>query len=136
MDPTVERRSSEHLSDIDIAKILALDKVSTSQRTITSLVNCSRHVVWTATKSYVFETFQGRNPRLEYKRKTTNHEDRYIKRVLKQNNSVLLRDITNIIQNDGLVISERTLRCRRSEVRLRSYIAAEKPGLHIENVAK
>jgi len=38
MDPLLERRSREHLSDIEIAKILALDRVSTSQQEIASLV--------------------------------------------------------------------------------------------------
>jgi len=47
-----------------------------------------------------------------------------------------LHDITNIVQEHGLRISEATIRRRRSEAGLGSYIAAEKPGLHAENVVK
>jgi DNA-binding Lrp family transcriptional regulator len=132
-DSSVMRKVREHLSGIDIVKILALDKVSIPQREIASLVKCSRKAVQNALANYLFETFSGRKPRREYQRKTTNREDRYIERALKQNNSLPLRDITNII---GLPISERTVRRRRSEVGLKSYIAAEKPGLRDENVAK
>jgi hypothetical protein len=136
MEPTAIRHSREHLSDVDIAKILALDKASTSHRNIASLVKCSRTAVQNALAAYTFETFQGRNQRREYKRKTTEREDRYIERALKQNDSLPLRDITNILQNRGLNISETTLRRRRSEAGLGSYVAAEKPGLRVENVAK
>jgi len=125
------RKVGEHLSDIDIAKILALDKVSISQRKIASLVKCSRDTVQHALATYVFETFRGRNPRREYQRKTTEREDRYMERALKQNNSLPLHDITNIIV---LPISETTVRRRRSEASLGSYIAAEKPGLRAENI--
>jgi Transposase/DDE superfamily endonuclease len=122
----------EHLSDIDIAKILALAKASTSERKIASLVKCGKTSVHDTLNTYDFETFQGRNPRREYQRKTTKREDRYIERALKQYESMPLHDITNII---GLPISERTVRRRRSEAGLGSYVAAEKPGLHPENVA-
>src|SRR5579859_1797431 len=128
-----ERKAGKHLSDIEIAQILALGKVNISQRKIASLLKCSRKAVEDALTTYCFETFQGCNPRREYKRKTTEREDRYIERALKQNNSLPLRDITNII---GLPISENTVRRRRSEAGLGSYIAAEKPGLRAENVAK
>jgi len=132
-DSPAERKSGEHLSDIDIAKILALDKVLIPQRKIASLVKCSRKAIQHALTTYVFETFRGCNPRREYKRKTTQREDRYIERALKQNDDLPLRDITNII---GMPISERTVRRRRLEAGLGSYIAAEKPALRAKNVAK
>jgi len=135
-EPPTERRSGEHLSDIDIAKILALDKASTSQREIASLVKCSRTGVQGVLGTYTFETFQGRNPRRDYHRKTTQREDRYIERALKQNDSIPLRDITNIVREHGVPVSEATIRRRRSEAGLGSYIAAEKPGLRAENVAE
>jgi len=135
-EPPAVRRSREHLSDIDIAKILALDKASTSQREIASLVKCSRTGVQRVLTTYEFETFHGRNPRRDYQRKTTQREDRYIERVIKQNDSLPLRDITNIISNKLLPISEATVRRRRSESGLGSYVAAEKPGLRVENIAK
>jgi len=128
-----EHQPGKHLSDIEIAEILALDKVKISQRQIASILKCSRKAVQDALATYCFETFQGHNPRREYKRKTTEREDRYIERALKQNNSLPLRDITNII---GLPISENTIRRRRSEAGLGSYIAAEKPGLRAENITK
>ena len=52
---------------------------------------------------------------------------------LKQNAFLPLHDITNIV---GLPISEGTVRHRRSEAGLGSYIAAEKPGLQSVNVVK
>src|SRR5579859_2433275 len=135
-EPPTIRRSREHLSDVDIAKILVLDKASTSQREITSLVKCSRTGVQRVLTTYEFETFQGRNPRRDYQHKTTQCEDRYIERALKQNDSIPLHDITNIVRECGLLVSETTIRRWRSEAGLGSYIAAEKPGLHVENVAK
>src|SRR5579859_696609 len=121
--PSAMRNLGEHLSYIDIAKILALGKVCIPQRKIASLLNCSKHAVQHALTTYLFETFQGRNPRRKYQRKTTEHEDQYIEEALKQNDSLPLRDITNII---GLPISETTVRRRQSESGLGSYVAAEK----------
>jgi hypothetical protein len=132
----VQHIAGEHLSDIHIAMILALDKVSIPQRKIATLIKTSKTAVQRALQTYTFETFQGHNARREYKRKTTEREDRYIERVIKQNNSLPLQDITNIVSNKVLPISTATLRRRRSDAGLGSYIAAEKPGLHIENVAK
>jgi len=136
MDPLLERRSGEHLSDIDVAKILALDKVVTSQREIASLVKCSRNAVRKAIASFVFKTFQGCNQRPEYKCKTTQREDRYIKRILTRNDSLPLCDIINIVQDKGYLVSTTTLRRRRSEAGYGSYIASAKPGLYPENVTK
>src|SRR5579859_6858743 len=94
-------------------------------------MKCSRKTIQHMLATYLFEMFQGINSRREYKLKTKEREDKDIIRVLKQNYDVPLRDITNII---GLPISERTIRWRRSEAGLGSYIAAKKPGLRPENV--
>lgn len=134
--PSVQHNTGEHLSDIHIAMILALDKVSIPQRKIATLLTTSKTAVQRALQTYTFEAFQGRNPRRDYQRKTTRREDRYIERALKQNNSIPLHDITNIVRESGLPISETTIRRRRSESGLGSYVAAEKPGLRIENIAK
>jgi len=120
------RPPGKHLTDIDIAKIVALGKVLIPCREIAALMKCGKSAVQHMLTTYQFETFQGRNVRREYQRKTTKREDRYIERALKENSFLPLRDITNKI---GLPISERTVRRRRSEVGLGSYIAAEKPGL-------
>jgi Transposase len=77
--------------------------------------------------------FQGRNACREYTRKTTKLQDRHIEHVLKENDSVLLCDITNLV---GLPISCWTVARRRSEKGMGSFIAAQKPGLRAENVAK
>jgi hypothetical protein len=100
------------------------------------LVKCSRSAVQEILRTYLFETFQGRNQRRTYQRKTTKREDRYIERALKQNFSKPLHDITNIINTNGLPISETTVRRRRSEAGFGSYIAVAKPGLRKENVVK
>lgn len=126
------RQPKQHLTDIDIAKLLGLAKAEIPQREIASLMKCSQKAVQHTLATYTFETFQGHNPRREYRRKTTKREDRYIERALKQHSFTPLRDITNII---GLPISETTVRRRRSEAGLGSYIAAEKPGLSDEIVA-
>jgi transcriptional antiterminator len=130
-DTPMVRKDGQHLSDIQIAFVLAFDKVKVTQRNIASLVKCSRKAVRNALANYTFETFQGRHERREYQRKTTEHEDRYIERALKQFNDLPLRDITNILP---VKISETTLRRRRSEIGLGSFIASEKPGLRSENV--
>jgi hypothetical protein len=103
------------------------------QQEIADLMKCSKSAVQYTLVTYLFEMFQGRNPQRKYERKTTQREDRYIEQALKQNNSLPLHDITNII---GLPISERTVGCHRSEAGLGSYVAAEKPGLRKENVVK
>ena len=119
------REKGKHLSDIDIGKILGLAKAAMPQRKIASLMKTALHTIQNILATYLFETFRGRNPRRNYPRKTSEREDRYILRALQQNNDLPLRDITNKI---GLGISERTLRRRRSEAGLGSYIAVEKPG--------
>ena len=129
----VAHTKGKHLTDIDIGKILGLAKGLIPQRKIASLIKCSQKAVQYTLTTYLFETFQGRNPRRNYQRKTSEREDRYIERRLKQNSDIPLRDITNLI---GLPISERTVRRRRSEMGLGSYIAAQKPGLRPENVIK
>ena len=128
-----DRQSRKHLTDVDIGKILGLAKALMPQRQIASLIKCSQKAVQHTLATYLFETFQGRNPRREYKRKTSEREDRYIERALKQHSSTPLRDITNIV---GLPISMTTLRRRRSEAGLASCVAAEKPGLSAQNVVK
>ena len=47
-----------------------------------------------------------------------------------------LWDITNIVRENGLPVSRATVRRRRSELGLGSYVAAQKPGLHVEDIAK
>src|SRR5579859_2907172 len=128
-----QRDSGKHLSDVDVGKILGLAKASMPQRAIANLMKCGKTAVQNILGTYLFETFQGRNLRHNHPRKTTQHEDRYIERALMQNSFLPLADITNKI---GLDISERTVRRRRSEAGLGSYIAAEKPGLTAENIYK
>jgi hypothetical protein len=133
---SVQHRAGDHLSDVHIAMILALDKVAISQRRIAALIKTSRMAIQLALQTYTFETFQGCNARREYKHKTSEREDRYIEHIIKQNDSLPLQDITNIVSNKVLPISEATVRHWRSEASLGSYIVAEKPGLHVGNVAK
>ena len=130
--PTL-RHPGQHLSDADIGKVLGLAKAELPQREIANLMNCSKKAVQHTIETYDFDTFQGRNPCREYKRKTTEREDQYIERALKQNNSLLLHDITNIT---ALPVSQWTVARRRSEIGLGSYIAANKPGLRDVNVEK
>jgi len=127
------REKGQHLSDIDIGKILGLAKAAMPQRKIASLMKTALHTIQNILATYLFEAFHGRNPRRNYPRKTSEREDRYILCALKQNDDLPLQDITNKID---LGISERTLQRRRSEAGLGSYIAVEKPGLSAENVGK
>ena len=106
---SIQHNAGEHLSDVHIAMVLALDKVSISQRKIATLIKTSRTAVQRALQTYTFETFQGCNARREYKRKTSEREDRYIERVIKQNDSLPLQDITNIISNIVLPVSKTTV---------------------------
>src|SRR5579859_5431039 len=95
--PTAPRAKGKHLTDIAIAKILGLAKGLLPQRKIAALMKCTQKAIQHTLVTYLFETFQGKNPRWEYKRKTTKREDRYIERALKQNSSLPLKDIINII---------------------------------------
>jgi hypothetical protein len=51
-DSQAIHKFGQHLSDIQIAFILAFDKVKVTQRKIASLVNCSRNAVRTALTNY------------------------------------------------------------------------------------
>ena len=135
-DPHGPRMSGQHLNDIEIAKVLGLAKAGKSQREIARLMHCSQKPVYNTLTNYDFQTFQGHDQRCEYKRKTTAREDRYIERALKRNESLPLKDITNIVNQNVTPISRITLGRRRSEAGLGSYVAASKPGLRIENVEK
>src|SRR5438477_10709654 len=95
-EPSTLCKAGEHLSDIHIA-IRTLDKVSIPQQKFMGLIKCSCDAVQRALTTYDFETFQGRNPRWKYQRRTIKPEDRYIECALKQNKSLPLCDITNII---------------------------------------
>jgi transposase len=132
-NPPEPRTKGMHLTDIEIAKILGLTKAKMSRRKIASLMKCSAAAVQHALTTFLFETFNGRHQRREYQRKTTEREDRYIIRAINQNNSLPLRDITNVINNKiDVPISTTTIRRRRSEAGLNNYIAAKKPGLSTE----
>lgn len=132
-DYSTIRRLGQDLSDVDIGKILGLGKAELPQREIASLMKCSQNAVKHTLHTYFVETFQGRQPHRDYKRKATEREDRYIEHALKQHYSLPLCDITNIV---SLPISRWTVACRRDSVGLGSYIATQKPGLQLENVEK
>ena len=130
-DSQAIHKFGQHLSDIQVAFVLTFDKVKVTQQKIASLVNCSRNAVRTALTNYTFETFKGCKPRRNYQRITTEDEDKTIKNTLKHNSFLPLRDITNLLP---VKISQTTLRRRRTEFRLGSYVAAKKPDLRPENV--
>src|SRR2546423_4576689 len=96
-DSLTIRRLGQHLSDVDIGKILGLRKVELPQRQIASIMKCSQNAVEYALYTYSFKMFQRQQPRCEYKCKTTEREDRYIKRALKQYYSLSLHNIINIV---------------------------------------
>ncbi len=127
----VRRQSCQHLTDIEIAKALGLGKAKVPQREIAEYLGCSQKAVQHALATYDFDTFNGRNPRREYKRKTTEREDRYIQRALKQNQWTPLQDISSIV---NIPVSRQTIARRRDEADLGSYIAVQKPGLRPENI--
>src|SRR5438046_9824187 len=92
------RHPRQHLTDIDIAKILRLGKAEIPQQEIASLMNCSQKAVQHPLVTYTFETFQRRNPRREYHQKTTQLEDSDIHQALIHNSFTPLHDVTNIIR--------------------------------------
>jgi len=57
--PRSTRAIGEHLTDIDIAKILGLAKATMSHRKIASLMKCGKSAVQHTLVTYFFETFQG-----------------------------------------------------------------------------
>jgi len=128
---STQRERGKQLTDIEIAKILGCSKAGAPQRTIAEWLKATKTSVQRALTMYSFDTFQGRKPRREYQRATTEREDRYIERALKQNSDLPLKDITNIIDPS---ISTATLRRRRTEAGLGSFVVTEKPGLRPENM--
>ncbi len=103
------RANIKHLIDIDIAKILELAKTKLPQRRIASLIRHSQKTIQHILATYNFEIFQRRNPRRENKCKIIVFEDRYIEHALKQNESLSLQDIINIINQNIAPISKMTL---------------------------
>jgi hypothetical protein len=91
-----QRKPGKQLTDIEIAKVLGCSKAGAHQSTIAEWLKGTKTSVQRALSMYSFDTFQGRNPRREYQRITTQREDRYIERTLKQNSDLPLKDITNI----------------------------------------
>ena len=75
----VPRAKGQHLNDIEIEKVPGLDKAGKSRR---CLMHCTQKMSRNA--NYDFDSFQGRDARREYKRKTSKTEDQYIERALKQ----------------------------------------------------
>ena len=130
---TAPRESEKYLTNINIAKILSLGKALLLQWKIAALMKCSQKAIQHTLVTYIFETFQGKNPRRDYQWKTTEHKDQYIECTLKQKSFLPLRDITNILGNQ---ISQTTLRCWWSEAGLDSCIVALKSGLHDKNIVK
>src|SRR5579859_1365652 len=96
-DSPAIHKLGQHLSDIQVAFVLAFDKVKVTQREIASLVKCSRKAVRNALANYTFETFKGRKPRRNYQRITTKDEDKTIEKALKHNSFLPLRDIMNLL---------------------------------------
>jgi len=68
-------------------------------------MKCSQKAVQNTLANYNFETFQGQNQQREYKGKTTQCEDRYIERIIKQNDSLPFRDIIKIVNQNITPIS-------------------------------
>ena len=48
-------------------------------------MKCTQSVIQNILAAYLFETFQGHNPRREYLCKISEREDRYVLRALQQN---------------------------------------------------
>jgi hypothetical protein len=128
---STQRKSRKQLTDIKIALALGCSKAGATQREIAKWLKITKTIIQHVLATYSFNTFQGRNPRREYQRITTEREDRYIEHILKQNSDLPLKDITNIINPP---ISTTILRRRYSEVGLGSFITTEKPGLRPQNM--
>src|ERR1700734_3850540 len=80
---STQRKPGKQLTDIEIAKALGCtSKAGAHQRTIAEWLKGTKTSlsVQRALSMYSFDTFQGRNPRREYQRITTQREDRYIER--------------------------------------------------------
>jgi hypothetical protein len=87
-DSTASGKDGQHLSDIQIAFVLAFHQAKVTQRTIAKFVKCSLGAFRNIFDSYTFDTFKGRQPQREYQRKTTDREDRYMEHALIQNDAL------------------------------------------------
>ena len=119
-------RPNSHLSDSEIAKILALDHSGLSTRAIASEVVCSQSTVSRILQTYDYKTFNSRDRTRIRKRKTTEHEDRILTRVAKANDDKAYHDIIYMF---SIKVSRKTLRHRLKEIDLYSRIRRQKPLL-------
>lgn len=118
--------SKTHLSDSEIARILAFAHMGHPSRGIADKVGRSQSTVSRIIRTYDYETFNSRSLTRICKRKTTKHEDRILLRTAKKHDDMAFRDIIHI---SGYDVSASTLRRRLREVELFSCIRRLKPTL-------
>jgi len=123
---------NSHLSDSEIAKILALHHSDLSTRAIASEVVRSQSMVSRILRTYDYKTFNARDRTCITKRKTTEHEDRILTRIAKANDDQAYRDI---IYMSGIKVSCNTLRRCLKEINLYSCIRRQKPVLKSSHTA-
>src|SRR5271170_8124339 len=117
---------NSHLSDSEIAKILALHHSDLSTRAIASEVARSQSMISRILRTYDYKTFNARDRTHITKRKTTEREDRILTQVAKANDDQAYRDI---IYMSGIKVSRNTLHRRLKEIDLYSRIRRQKPVL-------
>ena len=123
---TIKPIAGTHLSDSEIMRILTLDHMELSARTIADQVGRAPSTVSRILRTYDYKTFESRSLTRIRKRKTTIHQDRILLRSAKANDDKAFRDIINI---SGLKVSRITLHHRLKEVGLFSRIWRRKPFL-------
>ena len=123
---------NSHLSDSEIAKILALHHSDLSTRAIASEVVRSQSMVSRILRTYDYKTFNARDRTCITKRKITEHEDRILTRIAKANDDQAYRDI---IYMSDIKVSCNTLRCCLKEIDLYSCIRHQKPVLKSSHTA-
>ena len=116
----------KHLTDVEIAKCLTLNKNGWKQERIANELGCCQSTVQRTLAKYTYETFVTRTQTPGRPRKTTAEDDRHLIVTAKCNYDKPLADITNL---SGLNISVKTATRRLKEVDLMSRYKRKKPFL-------
>jgi transposase len=126
MSDNIPPSGYRHLTDVEIAKCLTLEKAKWSQRAIADELRCNQSTIQRALTKYNYDTFVTRQTHPGRPRKTTKEDDRHLVVTAKRNYDRPLHDITNL---SGLPISAKTVTRRLKEVELISRYKRRKPFL-------
>lgn len=112
------------------SQIVLLHSQGWSQQKIAKQMKHSRHAIQVTLKRYEETGSYENRPKSGRKRKTTARQDRYLERLSLQNRFKTPKKlVADLSANQGVSVSDRTVRRRLAEVNLKSRKARRKPYL-------